>query len=153
MRGVRQRSKTAPERLIAILPLLEFFRQRRAGCTVTVRCSDGSKPRTSNDLVADIAAQHGISPKTAWAWFSAYEGGRYAGLARRRRSDAYFSRQPRAAKLLADLLRKKRSARAIYETLQHALPAPAPCYSTVRVEVRRLRAQRRATRRRGGSHA
>jgi hypothetical protein len=141
--------RNAPQRLVAILPLLEFFRQRRAGCAITAVLSNGRKPSTSNDVVADIAAQHGIAPATVWRWCAAFQRGRYAGLARRMRSDAYFVRRPDAAELLARLLKKKRSARAICETLRRAVPAPAPSYATVCKHVRRLRAQARAARRRG----
>ncbi|MGB9105974.1 MAG: helix-turn-helix domain-containing protein [Terriglobales bacterium] len=146
------RPRTAPERLVAILPLLEFFRQSRAGCTVTIVLSDGSKPRTSKDVVADIAAQHRISPSTICKWYSRFQRGCYAALANRRRCDAYFTERPDAAELLARLLSKKYSAQEIYETLRRAVPAPAPCYVTVAGYCRRLKAQARAARRRGKQH-
>ena len=140
---------TAPQQLVAILPLLEFFRQRRAGCTITVVLSDGRTPRTARDLAADIAARHRVAPSTIWRWLRRYRPG---DLARRMRSDRgtsyYFARRPDAGYLLAHLLEKKRSAQEIYETLRRAVPAPAPCYATVAAYCSRLLAQRRSARRR-----
>ncbi|MBZ5627730.1 MAG: helix-turn-helix domain-containing protein [Acidobacteriia bacterium] len=143
------RPRSAPQRLVALVPLLEFFRQRRAGRAITVVLSDGRKARTAREIALDIAQQHGISRATVWRWHARYKPG---DLARRRRSDAgaslYFQRRPDAAALLARLLKKKRSAQEIYETLRRAVPAPAPCYGTVATYSRRLRAQARAARRR-----
>ncbi|MGB9106090.1 MAG: hypothetical protein WCC59_15125, partial [Terriglobales bacterium] len=99
------RPRTAPERLIALLPLVEFFRQRRAGCTVTTVLSDASLPRRSEDIVRDIASRHRVGRSTVWRWYTALKGAggcaAYVALMRRPRSDRgrarYFENRPYVA--------------------------------------------------------
>lgn len=144
-------TRTASERLLVISPLLEFlcFNKRRRGATTSIR---------ARDIAKEISKRHGIGCSTVWRWVGQFtsSGGRsaYRALARRTRSDAgvsrFFRSRPEVAESLAQLLRGKRSARQIHESLRHSIPAPVPCYGTIAIYCRRLRAERRAARRRKG---
>ncbi|MBZ5570228.1 MAG: hypothetical protein LAN64_20610 [Acidobacteriia bacterium] len=148
--------RTAPERLLAILPLLQYFWQLRAGCAITVVLSNGRKAGTSETIAADIALQCGVCLRSIWRWYDAFKqaGGcaGFAALMRRKRSDKgkrrYFDERPYVAQLLAKLIfRKKLSAKAAYDSISGHIAEP-PCYQTVCRELKRVRAQARAARRR-----
>ena len=156
-RSPASKPRTATQRLVAIVPLLDFLRQKRGGCTITVLLSNGRKPDTSEEIAADIALQCGVCLRSIWRWYDAFkQAGGCAGCAalqRRKRCDCgssrWFGSRPKAAKLLARLiLIQKSTARVAHYELQRSL-GQAPCYPTVANRARQLKNAARAARRRG----
>lgn len=95
----------ARERLKAIEPLLDF-RKRTNGHRPSIRLGDGKTVDTLNDLAEYVAAQQKptVSSRTLFRWLDRFDGGGYAALADKPRSDKdksrFFEEHPAAAAFL-----------------------------------------------------
>ena len=132
---------TAPERMHALVPILEFRRLRRRNGKRGMSLPDGTAAHTEDQVVRFVASQTGVSPASVWNWFARYRRGGYNSLANRPRSDkgisTYFSTHPAALAILRQAARRGLSASACHSLLCERVEAP-PSLPTVFKIHRRL---------------
>lgn len=126
---------TATDRLLAIVPLLEYRERSQRG---------KKPPTTLAHITEEIAAQHGVCTRTVRRWYTRFLHHGFAGLVRRRR-DAGQSRFAKSHPEVLDMVRARmgsgRSDFAIFNSLRLVLGPGAPAYETVQ-KLRREAAQR-----------
>lgn len=141
--------ETADYRYEVIKPLLDYL----AGYKITIELGTGEKIKTSNDLVAWLAAQRGISQSTIWNWQRRFTKGDgkvagYIALADRKRSDKGTFRSlegfPKAQQLIYQkYCGEEQDVKATHAALEKLWPtlynhgSKAPSYTTVRHYIER----------------
>jgi hypothetical protein len=80
----RRRLRGAPERMLAIVPMLELslLRERRKLRPRAARCRV-----TLSGLATQIASEQKVSTRSVWRWYGKFQKSSYRALANRLRSD------------------------------------------------------------------
>ncbi len=150
---------SAEQRLVAIIPMLEFTRRKKRGerLPMQLKLADGSTVSVStfDELARSISASIGVSPRTVWNWYCKYKHRQYSGLAHVRADRGVsraFAHNFKAKLLLQKACHAGASAACIHRTLKIKFGAEAPCYATVRAHCKAIeRGKRGSARRRNGA--